>query len=172
MKKILIKIIILIVFSNVSIGQSIKIFEGKNFKGCIFPETYKNSAYYWLDDKNRFTPTTEEIQTFENDLRTKLKNINKNRINQKGSCPVIHRNLKNYNRQYLGFIDGSGKKYLSVNFLWYNMFQENINDKFYNELGDWKKNWQVWFDGCSKYWNVKYYLESGTLFDLQINGSS
>jgi len=173
MKKHLI-IILLLNYTIVLFGQSINVYESKNFQGAIFPKTYTNTAYLWLEDKYRFTPTIEEVQEFEKDLRSKLKLINKVRWNQKNSCPVIHRKLKKYIRQYLGFIDDSGKKYLLVNFLWEenSFLQETEQDEYYNELGDWKKHWQVWFDGCSHYWNVKYYLESDTLFDLQINGSS
>ncbi|NNT73245.1 hypothetical protein HKT18_13555 [Flavobacterium sp. IMCC34852] len=160
-------------FSNIIIGQSINLIEGKKFRGAIFPSSYKNTSYNWLEDKNRFTPTKEEILLFEKKLHDKLKLINKSRLNQKGKCPVIHNNLQKYIRQYLGFIDESGKKYLMINFLWSrSSLHENPKEEYYNELGDWKKNWQVWFDGCSHFWNVKYYLESETLFDLQVNGSS
>ncbi len=160
-------------FSSVSIGQSIKIIEKDKFDGAIFPSSYKNTAYNWLDDSVRFTPTIDEVLKFENDLRHKLKKINKNRWNQQGKCPIIHNNLKKYIRQYTGFMDESGNKYLLINFLWScEALNENPNDEYYNELGDWKKHWQIWFDGCSHYWNVKYYLKSDVLFDLQINGSS
>ena len=155
------------------IGQSIILIEGKKFRGAIFPNTYENTSYNWLENKNRFTPTNEEIQMFEKNLREKLKLINKSRLNQKGKCPVIHNNLQKYIRQYSGFIDESGKKYLLINFIWSSSnLHENPDEEYYNELGDWKKNWLVWFDGCSHFWNVKYYLESETLFDLQVNGSA
>lgn len=159
-------------FSNIVIGQTINVVESKKFQGAIFPSSYINNSYNWLNDNKRFTPTNEEILMFENNLRYKLKKVNKNRLNQKGKCPIIHNNLKKYIRQYLGFIDNSGKKYLLINFLWSDSFlHENTSEENYNELGNWKKHWQVWFDGCSHFWNVKYYLESDALFDLKINGS-
>ena len=172
MNKLLITIIFFIKFSTITMCQSITIIEESKFQGAIFPKTYKNTTYNWLDEEKRFTPTSEEIKIFETILQKNIKKINKKRWNQTGSCPVIHKNLKKYNRQYLGFIDDSGKKYLLINFLWYKNHQEKIEDEYYNELGDWKKNWQIWYDGCSTFWNVKYYLDSDTLFDLQINGSS
>ncbi|MDX6181709.1 hypothetical protein SGQ44_05785 [Flavobacterium sp. Fl-77] len=136
MKKIQTTIIILTLFPFFSIAQSIIVLENKNFQGAIFPKTYTNSAYNWLDKSDRFSPTTAEVEKFENALRSKLKKINTNLWDQQNSCPIIHRNLKKYIRQYLGFIDESGKKYLLVNFLWNKSFQENTNDPFYNELGD------------------------------------
>ncbi|MCZ8090007.1 MAG: hypothetical protein O9282_04610 [Flavobacterium sp.] len=172
MKNVFIVFITLILFSNVSIGQSVTVFKGEKFEGAIFSMIYENKAYEFLSQNERFTPTEKEVQKFEKELRCKLKEINKSRVNQQKSCPVIHRNLKKYFRQYSGFIDNSGKKYLLVNFLWSDNFKENTNDEFYNELGDWRKHWQIWFDGCSHFWNVKYYLETDTLFDLQINGVS
>lgn len=160
-------------FSNITLGQSINLIERRKFRGAIFPSTYKNTSYNWLEDKNRFTPANEEVMTFEKKLYYKLKLINKKRLNQKDKCPVIHNNLPKYIRQYLGFIDQYGKKYLMVNFLWRTSnLPKNTDNEYYNELGDWTKNWQVWFDGCSHFWNVKYYLESETLFDLQVNGSA
>lgn len=166
-------IIIFMIFSNVSIGQSIKIFEGKKILGAIFPSSYVKTSYNWMDASKRFTPTDEDVLNFEKDLRYKLKKINKKRWNQHGHCPIIHNNLNKYVRQYLGFIDVSGKKYLMINFLWKSSFlHENPDQEYYNEVGDWRKHWQNWFDGCSHFWNVKYYLQSDILFDLQINGSS
>lgn len=165
--------IIWIMFSNIAICQSIKIVEGKKFLGAIFPSSYNNTSYHWLNDNKRFTPTNEEVLMFENNLRLKLKKLNKNHWYQKGKCPIINNNLQKYIRQYSGFIDDSGKKYLLINFLWNtSVLHENPNEKYYNELGDWKKHWLIWFDGCSHFWNVKYYLESEVLFDLQINGSA
>ena len=172
MKRLLTILLFLKVTSNFLIAQTNEIFEEKNVKGVIFSKDYINKAHNWLDNSYRFTPTREEIKAFEKNLKLDLKRINTNRWNQKGSCPIIHKNLKKYVRQYLGFIDDSGKKYLLINFLWQDNVEENENDEFYNELGDWKKHWQVWFDGCSHFWNVKYYIDSELIFDLQINGSS
>lgn len=164
--------IIFLFFSVISYAQSINVIEGKKFRGAIFPSTYKNSAYTCFENENRFTPTNEEVLNFEKKLYRNLKIINVKRLNQKGKCPVIQNNLSSYVRQYLGFIDESGKKYLLVNFLWIDSVRDEIpNDAYYNELADWRKSWQVWFDGCSHFWNVKYYLESETLFDLHVNGS-
>ncbi len=165
--------LLVLISSNVMLCQNIYI--NDNYEGVIFPKTYKNKKYQFLDDEFRFTPSLSEIEDFERDLKKKIKGINKNRWNQKHSCPVIHKNLKKYVRQYLGFIDDSGKKYLVVNFLWKKSSIITLNvedDYFYDEKSDWKKHWHVWFDGCSHFWNVKYYLESDVLFDLQVNGSS
>lgn len=99
------------------VAQSIKIIEEQKFRGAIFPNLYKNTSYNLLNENKGFTPTNEDVLMFENNLRYKLKKINKNHINQKGKCPIIHNNLEKYIRQYSGFIDNSGKKYLLINFL-------------------------------------------------------
>ncbi|MCL9810078.1 hypothetical protein [Flavobacterium luminosum] len=161
---------IIILIPIIALSQSNILLIEKNFKGVIFPNTYKNSAFKFIEESKRFTPTKEEIQSFENSLRKNLAGINKNRLNQKYKCPVIHRNLRKYVRQYLGFIDDSGKRYLLVNFLWEKSIEPE--SEYRTDLANWEKHWQVWFDGCSHYWNIKYYIESESLFDLQINGSS
>ena len=76
------------------IAQTNEIFEEKNVKGVIFSKDYINKAHNWLDNSYRFTPTREEIKAFEKNLKLDLKRINTNRWNQKGSCPIIHKNLK------------------------------------------------------------------------------
>lgn len=155
------------------IAQSNEIIERRNLNGVIFSQAYQNSNYNWSDEIKRFTPTIQDVELFENDLKAKLKKINGKRWNQVGSCPIIHKNLRNYIRQYLGFINKDGKKYLLINFVWKNSaLHESVDSEYYNELGDWKKHWQIWYDGCSHFWNIKYYIDSDTLFDLQINGSS
>ena len=77
------------------------------FEGVIFPKEYivlMNSS-----DK-KFTPTISDIESAEKILQKGIKEINVNRPNQFDNCPVIHRKLKKYKRQYFGYFDTNGDK--------------------------------------------------------------
>ena len=127
-------------------------------KGYIF-----DSAYIALvsveNQKERYTPSEEDIRKAESIIKEKLKDANKQRINQTDNCPVIHKNLKKYMRQYVGFLNNDGQKIIWVNMIW--------KDKGIKDLG---KEIITVLDGCSYYWNVKINLSEESLYDLDING--
>uniref|UniRef100_UPI00404AEBC9 hypothetical protein n=1 Tax=Flavobacterium sp. TaxID=239 RepID=UPI00404AEBC9 len=171
--KVLIKFFI-IIFPAILVAQANEIIQNKKFQAIIFSKTYKSPYHTFLNENSRFTPSIKDIEPFELNLKKKVKLINKKQWNQEGSCPIIHKNLCKYNRQYLGFTNENGRKYLLINFIWKDSHEneEMMDSAFFDEFSNWKKHWQVIFDGCSYYWNVKYYLDTDELFDLQINGSS
>ncbi len=127
------------------------------FDVAIFP-----AHYYSYTSEQRFTPTREEIDKAESILRKDLKILNKNLRNQY-STPVIHEQLNQYKRQYFGYIDEHGDRIVLINCFW--APNEALTE-----------NWLIHrirvLDGGSYYWNVKFNLDKGQLFDLSINGEA
>ncbi|RLD81287.1 MAG: hypothetical protein DRJ10_06365 [Bacteroidetes bacterium] len=135
--------------------------EGKGFKGHVF-----NKDHFVMisirDQASRYTPTNDDIIKAEELLANNLEKINKPLINQGGDCPIIHKKLKKYIRQYVGFINKDGEKIIWINFIWKDKVDKNkLSQDIYTIL-----------DGCSYYWNIKVNLDKQELFDLNINGSA
>ena len=124
------------------------------FECAIFP-----ANHFDLLPGERFTPTREDINEAESVLRDQLVKINSEKINQ-SSSPVIDENLPMYLRQYFGYIDKEGNRILFINGFW--------------KKDDLKKDWLYErisvLDGGSYYWNIKFNLKTGKLFDLRVNG--
>jgi hypothetical protein len=140
------------------------------YEGVIFSKDYiglMNSS------EKKFTPTAMEIDSAEIVLRQGIKEINRNRPNQFDNCPVIHRKLEKYRRQYFGYIDSNGDKIIFINCFWdKNGIYGFIDKVFYKEPEDikWKTEEMYVLDGCSYYWSIKVNLKKKILFDFGVNG--
>lgn len=156
-------IFIAFTFSLSGFGQN-EIAPFKN-SGVIFSADYK---YYSFDNLKRFTPSFSEISELEILLSRHIKKINSNRLNQ-GNQSLIHRNLKKYKRQYIGYFDEKGERVIYVKFLWkgYQYFDDNGK-----EIEIWKTQWLEIFDGGSSYWQIKYNPDLKIFSDLAVNGVS
>ena len=133
-------------------------YKTKNFDCAIFPSNYVD-----LIGGERFTPIRTEVDQAEKALTEDLEKTNNSLINQDGKYnPIIHKNLKKYNRQYFGYIDKNGDKILLINCFW----------KQKNRFVNWKKERVMVLDGGSHYWSIKLNLTTGKLFDLNVNGSA
>ncbi|MFA7616870.1 MAG: hypothetical protein WCY16_09860 [Weeksellaceae bacterium] len=136
-------------------GQAVaEHYQTEDFDVAIFSKEYELYGF-----GKRFTPAKEEIAMAEQTLKMQLKEINKNQPNQSLS-PVIHKNLKKYKRQYIGFYDENGKKCLLINFFW----SDGKNDDY------WLNDFVQVEDGGSYYWQIKYSVDDEQLFDLSVNG--
>ncbi len=133
-------------------------YKTSKFNVAIFPKEYST---FFIQQK-RFTPTKLEIDKAEFALAKRLKKINKNRSNQ-SSSPVIDENIRKYKRQYFGFVDENGMKYLLINSFWANDKDQNFN---------WLNEIVIVKDGGSYYWQIKYFIETDELKDLFVNGYS
>jgi hypothetical protein len=121
--------------------------------------------------EKRFTPTKSEILELEKQLDEQIKVINKNKPNQgKGYGPIIHRKLKKYDRQYIGFIDQYGQKVIHVNFIWNGYSIWEAIKGWTKPDESWKTEWQMWFDGGSRFWNINYIIDKKEFIDFQVNG--
>ena len=137
--------------------------------GVVFQENA--TCFLCLQDKKRFTPTIEEIEKAEVILKNNLKTINQTRVNQVNKCPIIHKNLNSYRRQYFGYIDNNGNKIIYATFNWdrYTLL-DRLRVYYKYESDNWKKEREVVLDGCSYHWEVKINLATKELFELGING--
>lgn len=141
----------------------------QRYRGVIFK---KNADCFLCNfGENRFTPSIEDITAAEEILSSKIKEENKPLINQGEGCPIIHRNLDNYRRQYFGYINEAGERIIDINLSWdkYTVFDKL---KGYEKQDDvnWKKQREMVLDGCSNHWGIKVNLTTKELFDLHING--
>jgi hypothetical protein len=133
-------------------------YKTKQFDCVIFPDNYID-----LIGGERFTPSRTEVDQAEKTLVEDLEELNNPLINQGGKYnPIIHKNLKKYNRQYFGYIDNNGDKILLINCFW----------KQKNRFENWTKERVMVLDGGSHYWSIKLNLTTGKLFDLSVNGSA
>ena len=140
-----------------------------NLIGVIFSS---NSTCFLCDSyKNRFTPTLEEIEKAENIITEKIKELNNPIINQGNDCPIIHKNLNHYRRQYFGYVDVNGDKIIETLFSW-NCFSilDKVRGCSKSEIEDWKQEKNTVLDGCSHHWEVSINLNKEVLFGLTING--
>ena len=153
-------IILSICFLTMGTNDSCLI-EGKGFKGYVFDKEH----FVLLSIENqaeRYTPSKEDVFLVEKLISSNLEKINFPLVNQGGDCPVIHKSLRKYVRQYVGFINKNGEKIIWVNFIW--------NDKTMKDKAS--KDIVSILDGCSHFWKINVNLTKEELFDLKINGSS
>ncbi len=161
MKNRLFLMLFLTIFCNVVFCQTngnssiVDHYKTRNFDCAIFTKSETE-----IPLANKFTPTRNMVDLVENALKKDLKKLNQKLINQP---PIIHKNLKKYKRQYIGYIDSKGNKILYINFFW-----DRTERKHFDKM--WLQKWIYVSDGGSFFWNIKYNLETDKLFELSING--
>ena len=152
--------LIRIAFSGIqqhpAVSQAAEHYQTKKFDVVIFPE----SSHDLFSGTTRFTPAKDEIETAELELVKHLAEINSDRLNQY-STPVIDKNLSKYKRQYFGYVDYNGNKILFINCFWKRDKDSDLN---------WMNERIRVIDGGSYFWNIKYNINKGELFDLEVNG--
>lgn len=163
-KKIFLGVIILVFLlqSMCLASPNIKV-KGKNYKGIILVST---ETKFWKPD---WTPTRKVISELEAKLRPYLvtrfiPNIfNKREYRPKYAYLIfVLKNLKSYERQYLGKIVNK-KKLIYCSFVLYN--GRNLDIKKY-----WDKDFMDVSDGGPYYFYVTYNVSSKKFSDLFING--
>ncbi|WP_437921619.1 hypothetical protein [Sphingobacterium sp. LRF_L2] len=154
------KILLSVLFLANFFSSASYFIKGKGFEGYIFSIDH----FVLIDVKGQsYRPDEKDINAAERLLKENLKSVNTPSINQgnKG-CPVIHKNLKKYVRQYIGVINENGDKVLWVNFVW----KSGADRKRLSE------DIETVLDGCSRYWNIKINVDEGILYDLRVNGEA
>ncbi|MGS2765136.1 hypothetical protein [Sinomicrobium sp. M5D2P9] len=144
----------------------------KNSRGTIFNPNYPFANFHVrdVDSTMQWTPDKADIELAEEILNTQIKTRNKNKMNQRGNCPVIHRNLYSYFRQYVGIINDKGERIIHINFYW---DRYDLMDRLrgYADLRlDYNSDYAIVFDGCSYYWQINVNLDRKELSGLMING--
>lgn len=151
--------LILLFVRHITLAQDTQYIIGNGYAGYIF-----DSAHAVLksikDEQRRYTPTKAEINEAEMMLRKQIAAANSSKINQGNGCPVIHKKLRKYYRQYLGFIDKQGNKVIWINLFW--------NKDLIAGAG---RDIVMMNDGCSYYWSAEVNLTTAQLSNLDINGN-
>lgn len=145
------------------------VIEKGRVRGVVFSKD--GSCFLCLQDKERFTPTIDQIEKAEAILKQNLEQANSQLINQVDNCPIIHNNLKNYRRQYFGYIDSEGNKVIYATFNWERFtLLDRIRGNSKDDSAQWKIKKEMVLDGCSHHWEIKINLDTEELFDLGVNG--
>lgn len=152
---------------NSKIGVKIK-----KIRGTIFNNNYPFRNFYVsdVDSTKRWVPDKKDIELAEKILRQHIKEINKDRPNQVGGCPLIHRNLNKYYRQYVGITNNKGQKVIHINFYWdrYSLWDKIMGD--YDDRLSFDSDYAIVNDGCSYNWEINVNLNEKTLTDFGVNG--
>jgi hypothetical protein len=141
-------------------------------RGTIFNDNYPFSKFLTsdVDSTKRWTPNKDDIELAEGILKEQIKKINKDRINQQDNCPIIHRHLNDYFRQYVGITNDKGQRIIHINFSWDKFtLKDRIVGNSDSRL-DFKSDYSFVFDGCSYYWGINVNLDENKLTDLGVNG--
>ena len=145
-------------FVTLGLAQPSSYVAGKNFKGYIFPAEHRVSLKI-PDQAGRFTPSFEAIQQTEAVLLEQLRALNIERTNQGAGCPVIHRKMKHYTRQYVGLLNRQGERVIWVNFVHSRLADDaDLSEELHNS-----------YEGCSYFWEVNVNIERKEAFGLRVN---
>lgn len=146
-------------------------FKYKQLEGIILAKDYQ-MLFPGGHTENRFTPTFDEIVLGEKFLKSNIKEINTPlMMNQGDGCPIIHKNLKYYFRQYSGHFNENGDRVLSINFLW---DRYTIWDKIkgiYDHRPKYKGGYYFVLDGGSYYWQISINLTTMKVERFSVNGA-
>ncbi len=141
-------------------------------RGTIFQDNYAFVNFLMLElaSTKRWTPDATDIQLAENILRDEIKEANKNRPNQMEGCPIIHRHLNDYFRQYVGLINNQGHKVIHINMSWGKFtLKDRIVGNSDSRL-NFKSDYSITMDGCSYYWQVSIDLDDKKVLGFGVNG--
>lgn len=143
-------------FIEIKENENAYLIRNNNSIGEVFKENFETNEI----DKSlkRFTPTIEEFNQAEEILKLDLKKRNKSKDKR-----FIFRNLKDYKRQYLGYINSNGDKMLHVSFD-LDKNSKNQDDRF------WKEEYKMILDGGVSYWITIINLKTNKLESFAING--
>lgn len=162
MKKFLVIFILFITNFKATSQTTNALVEGKKYKGIVFSRDFKLRSD---DTVSRWTPSSDEIDELEHKLGKFLKEKSKTSLlNQGNGCPIIHKKLRRYIRQYAGYISENGDKMIYVNSFW------EEDDKMFPL--DWKNRLVQVFDGCSYYWQIHYNVNKKAFDGFSVNGSA
>lgn len=142
-------------FIEIKENENAYLIRNNNSIGEVFNENFESNAIE--NSLKRFTPTIEEVNLAEHILRLGLKKL------KSKDGRFISRNLKDYKRQYLGYINSDGDKMLHISF-----YLDKNSKKQDNRF--WKEEYKMILDGGISYWIMKINLNTNKLENIAING--
>ena len=148
--------------------------KSSRFRGTVFKTNYPFYKFFVLDvdSTKRFTPTKEDVELAEKILSNQLAKANRDRPNQVGRRPIIHRRLNNYFRQYVGVFTSDNERIIHINFYWDKYSITERWKGFHDGRLNFEDDYAIVFDGGSKYWQINVNLTKQCLSDLHVNGAA
>ncbi|WP_133257059.1 hypothetical protein [Hymenobacter edaphi] len=155
--------------------------KGNNFEGAIFSSEYnpdlgvfditRSFRQYQAGISHRFTPSFSQAELAERILQKNLRHHNRKTAYQgRGYGPVIHRRLKKYQRQYLGYTSSDNEQIIFINASWERHTLIDRLQDLYPRDETWKSDYKLVLDGGSYYWCIEVNLTTGKLAGLGVNG--
>lgn len=123
--------------------------------GVIVSADTKFYKHFWLTDKDKFTPTINEIIETEEFIRSTLYMI---LAYTDYYLPILEEKLNSYHRQYAGYYNDQSDKIIVVNMHSFGPFKDDM--RIYNSLiNEWKCNYNNrYFD--TRYQNHELYFDN------------
>ncbi len=150
-------VVFLLLSSCVSIKNKLYV-NDRCYKGYIFPK--EHSVWGLAPEKNRYTPSLEDISKAEQILRDNIGSIKFPWDIGYGSPRL----LRKYRRQYIGYIMKDGSKLLKVNLIYKryfkgkDMYKELSKDLIsFNSEGGWL-------------WKVSINLKTKKVLNIEVDG--
>lgn len=137
-------------------SQESTLVKGKGYTGYAFNR--EHFVFMSIDNqKERYTPTKEDIALAEKIIRDGIDNyLKREKIHTRS---IKQNKLSKYKRQYVGFITKNGDVVIYIAFL------KNINN-----VDMLSKDIITVLDGGETYWSVFINLTKTTLYGVRING--
>ena len=137
-------------------SQESTLVKGKGYTGYVFNR--EHFVFMSIDNqKERYTPTKEDIALAEKIIRDGIDNyLKREKIHTRS---IKQNKLSKYKRQYVGFITKNGDVVIYIAFL------KNINN-----VDMLSKDIITVLDGGETYWSVFINLTKTTLYGVHING--
>lgn len=176
---LLIKYFILIPIFSLGLNQafaqldSCLLITSEKFQGTLFQENFlidispdksgslkvKPIKYVSGEDIKEWTPTRHQIFSFENNLFDRLKEYKPKDEYQETDLAYILKELENYKRQYIGYLDSKNNQCLWINF--YN--STNVLEEPDYEI-------EHVFGGGADYFTIWFDLTENKIVGISING--
>ena len=148
-----------ILLSGLTYAQS----KGNYVKGDDYEGATFNGKYMITKNKDKvsyFTPSTKEIDSLEAIIKARLSEFKKTKTEREFPTFIID-SLKDYRRQYFGYINDKGERVIYFNFF-------HSSSSVYG----WREGEIVVKDGGHYYWRMKWNLTTNVIFEFYVNGEA
>jgi hypothetical protein len=133
--------------------------KGNDFEGVVFAKNKSLDIDTGIvPPSKRFTPNSEDILLGEKLLHTDMDTCN----NSWKEAKYVHRMLRKYIRQYIGYVNEKGEHIIYINAF--------IREPDFISKKDWLDHIPIVMDGGNSYWRIKINLNTKELFKFNING--
>ncbi|MDR1181541.1 MAG: hypothetical protein LBL13_06155 [Bacteroidales bacterium] len=149
---------------NISIlAQSSMNVKEKGYKGYIFPK--EHSIWGFPPEQNRYTPSEEDIVQAEKILKDSIcSDYVKFNQQQYKKPPINKKTLKNYVRQYVGYLTDNKEIVIWLNLIKKEYAYDGVQNPSYDIISI--------KDGGYNFWSIRINITTRKLYDMRVNGES